>query len=500
MQRIKRVWHSAWLPLLSVVLTCLYPCAFLYTHNIEEAPFTSMFPFFGVFLLNAVIFFLVFLVILRRAAGAAFMADMAMLVVINFTMWLGALQSVAPWLNSVGLLAAFGVLLLLLLALLLWKKPNMKIPCGLVALAFGALTVIAFGTAGITTLLRGDGGQTYDAQAAYEPKTLAGEKPNVYFFLFDGYAGAENLKHYYDYDNEPFLGALEDKGFTVSRDSHNPESLSTVTIVPNLLNMNYVVKGSMSTSEKDAMLVMPNFFRTFADNGYQINLINHLNYIGSAGCNVLTHKQSRRTISDFLLKNSLYYQSDAVKAELNRYIQADYVATYTGPLFDAMDAERDCWKQVGDGPTLTMGYVQCPHAPTILDRSGQLVEGYERVGWQWDRHELYLGQLEFVSDFILELVDTIQSHDPDALIILMSDHGSRQANHYYDMKIWDKFDAPTENLFMQNTLNCVYYRGQHIPIEGQTGINSLRLTLNQVFGTDYEMIKPKYYTRGKFEK
>lgn len=68
------------------------------------------------------------------------------------------------------------------------------------------------------------------------------------------------------------------------------------------------------------------------------------------------------------------------------------------------------------------------------------------------------------------------------------------------MGIWDSFDAKSENLYMQNILNCIYYQGEHIPIEGQTGINSLRLTLNQVFGTDYEMIEPKYYTKGRFEK
>lgn len=500
MQKVKKTWSAAWIPTISVILTCLYPCAFLYAHNVDEAPFTSMFPFFGVFLLNAALILLVFLLVLRSFSRAVFMTDLSMLVVINFSVCLNALQTHWETLPSIGLLIGFGVLLLLVLFLMLWKKPNMRIPCGLIALSFGVLTVISFGMAGVSAMGSHSAGTDGDAFESYEPKTLSGTKPNVYYFIFDGYAGAENLRHYYDYDNEPFLTAMEEKGFTVSRNSHNPESLSTVTIVPNLLNMNYVCKKGMTTSEKNSLLEMPNLFRTFRDNGYQINLINHLDYIGSSGCNVLTHKQSRRTISDFLLKNSLYYHCDPIYKLLNRYIKADYVATYTGPLFDAMDAERDCWKYVGDGPTLTMGYLQCPHAPTILDRNGNLVENYENVGWQWDRPELYIGQLEFISDFILQLVDGIQENDPNALIIIQSDHGSRQANHFYDMGIWKTFDAKTENLYMQNTLNCVYYQGAHIPIEGETGINSLRITLNQVFGTNYEMIEPKYYTKGKFEK
>lgn len=30
-------------------------------------------------------------------------------------------------------------------------------------------------------------------------KDLPEDKPNVYFFLFDEYAGFENIEHYYDY-------------------------------------------------------------------------------------------------------------------------------------------------------------------------------------------------------------------------------------------------------------------------------------------------------------
>lgn len=500
MQKIKHLWSISWLPLLSVLLTCLYPCVFLYAHNAGEAPISSMLPFFGVFLLNALIFLVLFGLVQRSISRGAFLADLSMLVVINFSMVLNALQKKWESIGYLPLLLIFGAILLTIFLLLLWKRPNMKIPCGLIALAFGVLTVMGFVSAAITSLTSGSEEENQTVLDVYEPQTFASQdKPNVYYFLFDGYAGPECLEHYYDYDNEPFLKAMEDKGFSVSRTSHNTESLKTVTIIPNLLNLNYVAHKSMSDAEKDSLLDMPNLFRTFKENGYQINLANHLDYIGATGCNVLTHNQSRRTISDYLLKNSLYYQLDFIKKELNNYIHADYVATYTGPLFNVMDAEKDSWKYTQDGPTFTMGYLQCPHAPTILDKNGKLVDNYESVGWQWDRPELYLGQLEYISSFILDLVSTIQEHDPDALIIVQSDHGCRQANHFYDMGIWDDYDPKVENLFMQNTLNCVYYRGENFPIEGELGINSLRLILNQVFGTTYEMIEPYYYTKGRFD-
>lgn len=499
MQTIKKLWTAGFLPVLSLVLTCFYPCVFLYGHNADEATFASMFPFFGVFLLNALIFLAVFSLILRSISRGAFLSDLAMLVVINFTIVYKPLHSHLKWLTADMLMIAAGILLLAVLILLLRKKPRMKIVCGLIALAFGSMSLVSLIQAGVTYLTRTGGEGSQEVLEKYEPQTFTGDKPNVYYFLFDGYAGPECLQHYYGYDNEPFLTAMEDKGFTVSRTSHNYESLLTVTLVPNLLNLNFVAHKSMSESEKTALLEMPNLFRTFKDNGYQLNLCNHLDYIGMTGCNVLTKNQSRRTISDFLLKNSIYCKIRPIKREINQMIHADYVAGYTGPLFNVMDAEKSSWQYATDGPTFTMGYLQCPHAPTILDKNGNLVEDYENVGWRWDMPELYLGQLEFVSSFILDLVTEIQTHDPGALIIVQSDHGCRQANHLYDMGVWDTYDPVEENAYMQNTLNCVYYQGERFDIEGKSGINSLRLIMNQVFGTNYEKVKAHKYKKGRWE-
>ena len=44
---------------------------------------------------------------------------------------------------------------------------------------------------------------------------------------------------------------------------------------------------------------------------------------------------------------------------------------------------------------------------------------------------------------------------------------------------------------MQNIINCVYYKGEKMDIEGLTGVNTIRMALNYVFGTDYEMLEAK---------
>ena len=265
MQKLKKIWSAGWLPVLSVILTCFYPCVFLYAHNAGEAPFSSLFPFFGVFLLNALVFLVPLSLIQRNISRGAFLTNLAMLVIINFGMLMNALTARWASITPGAILAVLSILLLAVLVLFIWKRPNMKIPCGLFALTFGVLSVISFGLAVVTNLSSGSSQDSQEAFETYEPKTFSGDKPNVYYFLFDGYAGPECLQHYYDYDNEPFLKAMEDKGFSVSRTSHNFESLKTVTIVPNLLNLDYVAHKSMSVAEKDSLLEMPNLFRTFRD-------------------------------------------------------------------------------------------------------------------------------------------------------------------------------------------------------------------------------------------
>ena len=495
---IKKLLKEFSIPILALLLTCLYPSVFMFCHNVEEAPFASIFPFWGIFSAHAGMTFLILLLLLRKAGAAAFLSSLSMLVVINYTLIFDGLSGVIPELTMEHILVPALFIFTVLIFLFLWKKPEMQMGCTLISITFGALILVSFLNAGITSFMAAEASPDVDPLESYEPQVFEGEKPNVYFLLFDEYGGTENLAHYYDYHN-----ALEDelagKGFDISTNSYNTESLLTVTIIPNLMNMDYVATDSTRTATKNTMLSMPNFFRTFKDNGYKINLVNHLDYFGEEGCNVFTSQQSSRSISDYLLTNSLYSHIPELKDLINDLIQADYVAQYPSILFNAMDGGREAIKNVGPEPTLTMIYLQTPHAPTILDKNGKLVKNHEIMGWHWDIPELYLGQLEFVNTYILEIVNEILETDPNPLILVQSDHGCRQARHFYQMGIWETYDAPKENLMQQNFLNCAYYSGMDLQIEGKNGINTLRTVMNQVFGTNYKEIEPVYYTKGDFE-
>ena len=86
--------------------------------------------------------------------------------------------------------------------------------------------------------------------------------------------------------------------------------------------------------------------------------------------------------------------------------------------------------------------------------------------------------------------DSIQEKDPDAVILLLSDHGARVPLHMVEQFGGPWFDAEKETPVMQNALVSAYIPGQQLNLEGQTGINATRMVLNAAFDLNLAMVEP----------
>ena len=124
-------------------------------------------------------------------------------------------------------------------------------------------------------------------------------------------------------------------------------------------------------------------------------------------------------------------------------------------------------------PTLTIGYVSCPHPPFVIDEEGGAVD-YRNTS-NWADKSLYLNQLKYVNACMENAVDGILQNDRNAIIIIQSDHGVRYPYHMMECYGTPEYDATIETPYMQNILNCVYYQGKEMDIEGKRGINTLRI-------------------------
>ena len=476
------------LGLLAVILTCLYPCVFLFSVNAGEARAVDILPFFLLFLATALIGLVILSAILRSISRGAVMTCLGMLVVVNFSMAADWVEAHFPWFYSRYQLLLILVIFLLLLVLLLRKKPRLTALCGILALTFGVLTAVSLVTAAPRLL---QSAAPREAPEAAETAVLTGEKRNVYYLLFDEYGGDENLSAYFGFDNSEFYRELEQRGFSVSHTTRNTESLWTDTLVPNMLNLDYIVDDDMPEKVRRSYLEAPRLSELFYQAGYQVQLVNHRAFLRIHGARELTVGQTEDNITELLFNQSIYSRLPWVRDRIRLWMFQNYRDNYREPLENAFQALMDAPAAAQDGPTLTVSYIQCPHAPFLYDADGTVRDLSQGYGWYWKDESLYPAQLQYVNTQILRAVDSIQARDRSALIFLMSDHGARVPLHMVEQFGGPRFDAERETPVMQNALCCVFVPGQSLDIEGDTCINAVRKALDAAFGTSLGTVTPK---------
>ncbi len=470
----------------SLVLVCLYPCLFQYTGNIPEARFQDALVFFGIFLSIGALLYLAVLGITRQAGAAGLLSSLGMLVFTNIGLVTKSVQAHAPWFRARYPLAAVLVIGILLLVLLRKKQWRCGVPCLLIALALGGMSLTSLGMAAPKLW---HAHQEYQQRRQQPGETVSAQTaenlPNVYYYLYDEFAGPECLSYFYDFDHSGFYEKLEQRGFSCSNNSYNVESTETVQLIPDLYGLDYGVPPYFESGDG----AVPQLYQVFQDMGYRIHLVNHMDFLDTDGTKVLTHGQHADSIGVYLYQNSLLPSVPVLSGLVEQLPQLQTETAYEDMLQESLGLMESAWRYAEDGPTLTLGYVQCPHTYFLYDADGNPVPAEH--GNDWADPQYYLGYLQYASSRILSAVDEIQSHDPGAIIILQSDHGARTLYHasLHGLAAESRRDDVHHQ---QNVLNCVYLPGESVDIQGKSGVNTLRTVLNQAFGMHMPMVDPPH--------
>ena len=308
----------------------------------------------------------------------------------------------------------------------------------------------------------------------YEPDSL----PNIYIFLFDEYAGYEGLMRYTGFDNHKFYSDLEDLGFNTSKTSYG-YSTSSKTEISNLLNLSIIDTG-LSEQEKDEAMKDPYLFKMLTAMGCDLNLINDQGFISTPDTYFKYIFEPQGTFQReenlliLLIDMSVYFPIRD-KANHPRMKEVREMFAY-GANSSSLQSNN----------LLTFGYFMFPHNPWVVDSQGNDISESDREDWQ--NPDIYLGQLKYSNKLILEMVESILRKDPQASIILLSDHGFRRPGHLYKKFGIEIQDPQTEYYYMRNVLNAVYIAGEQLDIEGYSGINALRTVLDKLFSLDLGLI------------
>ena len=285
-------------------------------------------------------------------------------------------------------------------------------------------------------------GEPQFAWASYPAVGSGG--PNVYVLLADGYPRADTLSETFAIDNRPFLTELERMGFVVSDGARANYSKTWLTLA-SMLNGTYVDRmlagqpvppdGSKQIRWLGTMINRAAILDAFRERGYTIRSL-----------------PSPFTSTTLSTADELVDVGGMTELEV-RLISASTLALMVrDPVLDFLrSGQRDmvirsleataAMAERPEGPQLVLTHLHSPHTPFVLHPEGTeaadapACQPVHCPFWNATIQELELGfdeyqvgltlQIEELNRLLVAAIGQIVEADPSAIVVLMSDHGTR---------------------------------------------------------------------------
>lgn len=314
-------------------------------------------------------------------------------------------------------------------------------------------------------------------------------KPDVYLILLDEYMGTAGLQEYYHYDNSAFESFLKQKGFHISPRSRSNYP-ATVYSMASMLNMRYLDSTERDRSKNFTyknMLGLINhnavaeYFKRF---NYSIH-----NYSPFDFGSIEPHYNYTMMPRDIQLITfrMLYarFIGRVVYGEPQDYVDVSKITNWFNNKLAAIHENQmqgviaSAGKQT---PVFTYLHLLMPHKPFMFDSTGKVIDIYKTVkgNRKPGTDNLYLQYLVYTNRRIMKYLDELfAATQGKAVIIVMSDHGYRDAN-----SIPGKF-------FGFRNFNAVYLPGRdyHLWYDSVSNVNQFPLLFNTLFGQQIPLKK-----------
>ncbi len=374
-------------PIVTAIAAGLYPLLFYYTNNYNMINSWGHLGYFlSVFLLAPIIiFFLVY-----KISGLGFLKKFQPFVLpfLNFFFFFSflniALYAGFSWIRT---LIVFAIAVLLVVAL---KKFFKKIVVLEFILAgIGAITLVPV----VITQLN------YSKEWMEQPDDIEAaifkKKPNIYFIQPDGYANFSELKRgFYNIPNEDFEDYLTENNFT-SYPGFRSNYAATLPTNSALFMMkhHYYNEGSDFTETIDARNVIlsnNSVLRILKNNGYRTFFL---------------------TEQPYFLTNKLKLGYDFCNFSSE---EINFLTTGIGEPRDVLEPFKSYLEQYPEGPNFFFVEIFNPGHITNTIKDSKGIEG---------EREHYVESLHESNKKLTELTQIILKNDPNALIVIMADHG-----------------------------------------------------------------------------
>jgi hypothetical protein len=345
--------------------------------------------------------------------------------------------------------------------------------------------------------LQGNAGSGAAAAPAVNASATSsvGYLPDIYYIIPDSYIADASLKEFYGYDNRPFTGFLEEKGFRIGSHSVSNYAFTWLSLSSslNMQYMNFLAEtlGSESLDNTIAgrMLTDNKVMAFLKARGYTI--INSGSWWGPTRRN---RNADVNLLSGFHNEFTLQFLECTFLHPFTKYFIED----------DLREKVLYTFEQLGEiplmeAPTFTLAHVICPHSPFIFGANGEKLSTLRKVQAKTNPRKHYLDQVLFVNKKLKEAVERILARSArPPIIIIQGDHGAA-----YVRGTTGRSESVPDDGFLREQmriLNAYYLPG--VPPEtvydAITPVNTFRAVFNAYFGAGLPVLADESWYSTKY--
>ncbi|HVT00611.1 MAG TPA: hypothetical protein VHE53_00070 [Patescibacteria group bacterium] len=498
-------------------LFSIYPVLFLYSKNFKEYRETSIVVPLLFSLIFGTIVFLICKFIFKKIEEAAIVSSFVIFASLSFGRILDLIGLKDITIGSITIDEQLTFTLILLIILFgiikLVRKYEKNLRPINEYLVFLSLFLLILPLYSIISFEAKTGRifQPQQKEAVRQTKKATADKnlPDVYYFIFDRYAGPKSLSTEYNVDNSKFFDFLKDKGFYVaSQASTNyPKTFLSVGSSLNMEYLDFLTTETKGGHSEDQSLVTPlirnnKVLNYLKDKGYytvnigpktwtptSINPYADKNYVMTEGTYPLVDPFGtgflNMTIAEPIFKRVFHNPLDvSVDPNNNEHRR---VETYElGAIEDAIKLP---------GPKFVFMHILLPHDPFVWNANCQPIAETEV-----DKHDSvtnYMNQLKCANTKIEKIMSDIIAHNKNSIIIAQSDEGPFPMKTPIDEnESWGKASVDSYHEKFP-ILNAYYFPGKDAETSGLyqtiTPVNSFRVLFNTYFGENYPLLPDRNY-------
>ncbi|MFI5265689.1 MAG: sulfatase-like hydrolase/transferase, partial [Candidatus Levyibacteriota bacterium] len=410
---------------LSPVFTALYTALFLYAANSSEFTLSVIITPLLSALFFAVVVFLVVLTFVRQKPAAALVSFAVVFVSLSYVR-IASLVSQIPFVSrfpiSEDAITWLVIFIILVFVSIVVKRYKGKLLSANKVLTILSLALVLFSAFNIAKFEITSGRlfekDTKNVKMNITQVPYLGTRPDIYYFIFDRYAGSRALSEQYGFDNSAFLNFLRGKGFYVPTNSttNYPKTFLSLASSLNFEYLDFLTAQTHGGASSDESIITPlirnnNVVKFLKERGY--SYINVGSWWEATSVNQNANK-------NFVLHYGVYpFADEFMTGYLNTTIAAPILkATFKDPMAVSTDPqnnlhrktilyELDTFKTIPQmpGPKFVFAHILVPHDPFVLDQNCKPID--EGIVNTKPHQTNYLNQLKCANSKIEVLVNQI---------------------------------------------------------------------------------------------